>query len=420
MVVVGHSDLAAFVVAGLAAMGLGQLIVIDASVHPHTAWFAAWSARRDWGDQLVDFVRSFSDDVRAVAMQVPLLHGQMSHFIPNGDIVVDATDDPHDSAVVGARAASTGARLIRAQCGPNWGACSESTHTSVLPVPREPQPSLVSPIESLVVAALVCDEVRRIVHDREPRSQHCFYCPAHHQRFSSGLLLPDTARRPAVGCPRALLVGAGGLGTFAGLGLALAGWGLTIIDPDVVSSHNLNRQILYGGEVGQPKATVLVERLRRVGGGPIEGWVGTLEQQPDLDVDVVLCCVDGYATRAFANQWARRRRMPLINGGASALQGNVEVYVPGRTACLSCQIGIDALAQEDANRQACGESPVPSTVLINQLIGALMAAECQAVIDASSFGEPLASSLLVDVEQPWPFRRRLLLPSCKCHEVAAC
>ncbi len=59
-------------------------------------------------------------------------------------------------------------------------------------------------------------------------------------------------------------MGAGALGTWAGIGLGLAGEApmqLTIYDPDGIEATNLNRQVLFAGDLYRPKAEVLAERL---------------------------------------------------------------------------------------------------------------------------------------------------------------
>jgi molybdopterin/thiamine biosynthesis adenylyltransferase len=63
---------------------------------------------------------------------------------------------------------------------------------------------------------------------------------------------------------RVLLVGAGGLGSSAGLYLAAAGVGtLAVVDGDVVESSNLERQVLHRtADVGRPKVESAARTLR--------------------------------------------------------------------------------------------------------------------------------------------------------------
>ena len=59
-----------------------------------------------------------------------------------------------------------------------------------------------------------------------------------------------------------LVVGLGGVGSFAAEFLARAGvWNMTIVDGDVVDITNINRQLpALHSTVGQPKVTVVGDR----------------------------------------------------------------------------------------------------------------------------------------------------------------
>src|SRR5688572_11439424 len=65
---------------------------------------------------------------------------------------------------------------------------------------------------------------------------------------------------------RVLIVGAGGLGSPAGLYLAAAGVGhIGIIDHDLVDASNLQRQVLFRTDhVGRPKAEIAAHELERL------------------------------------------------------------------------------------------------------------------------------------------------------------
>jgi len=86
------------------------------------------------------------------------------------------------------------------------------------------------------------------------------------------LLGEDGLRRLAAA--RVLVVGVGGVGAAAAEMLVRAGIGhLTIVDCDVVSVSNINRQVLaLRSTVGRPKCSVLSERL--------------LDINPDLDLSL--------------------------------------------------------------------------------------------------------------------------------------
>src|ERR1043166_7895533 len=77
------------------------------------------------------------------------------------------------------------------------------------------------------------------------------------QRYSRQIILSEVGGKGQMklGKAKVLLIGAGGLGSPAGLYLAAAGVGtLGLVDGDVVDLSNLQRQILHStATVGMPK-----------------------------------------------------------------------------------------------------------------------------------------------------------------------
>ncbi len=141
-----------------------------------------------------------------------------------------------------------------------------------------------------------------------------------------------------------LLVGAGGLGSPAGLYLAAAGVGtLGIADFDVVDLSNLNRQILHGADdVGRLKvesALASVKRLNpdvnvvpyseRITSENIRGIID--------DYDMVIDGADNVETKFLLNDACFFAGKPYIYGGAVQLEGQMSVFYPkGGGPCLRC------------------------------------------------------------------------------------
>src|SRR5881296_4187504 len=77
------------------------------------------------------------------------------------------------------------------------------------------------------------------------------------QRYSRHIILPEVGGKgqQKLSRAKALIIGAGGLGSPAGLYLAATGVGtLGLVDGDVVDLSNLQRQILHStATVGMPK-----------------------------------------------------------------------------------------------------------------------------------------------------------------------
>lgn len=144
-----------------------------------------------------------------------------------------------------------------------------------------------------------------------------------------------------------VLVGAGGLGGPLALALAAAGAELTIYDDDVVDASNLHRQVQFTlGDLGQPKAEVLAQAVRRRGGAAkarLQRWTAELARgasapkggDVDGDVSVIVDGSDDPLTKFAVADWAAQRRIPSVVAGALGLGGNVFVSAPG-AACFRC------------------------------------------------------------------------------------
>ncbi|MEM6294783.1 MAG: HesA/MoeB/ThiF family protein [Myxococcota bacterium] len=150
---------------------------------------------------------------------------------------------------------------------------------------------------------------------------------------------------PHLGSVHFVVVGAGGLGCPALLGLSAAGArSITVLDPDVVETSNLQRQVLYGvGDVGREKAVAAAWALRRrVPSLDVKARVTALAPE-DADAfvaalpdrTIVLECTDQPALKFALNDAGLRHGTPVIIGAALGLKGQCLAVVPGR-ACYRC------------------------------------------------------------------------------------
>lgn len=114
--------------------------------------------------------------------------------------------------------------------------------------------------------------------------------------------------------------GLGGVGSYAAEALCRAGIGtLTLVDSDVVSASNINRQ-LYAlhSTVGQPKAMVATARCRDIDPDVvIHPLVGTYcaENREDFwaDYDYVVDAIDLVSCKLDLIEQAQQRRIPIIS-----------------------------------------------------------------------------------------------------------
>jgi adenylyltransferase/sulfurtransferase len=142
-----------------------------------------------------------------------------------------------------------------------------------------------------------------------------------------------------------VVVGAGGLGCPALLGLTAAGaQRITIVDPDVVETSNLQRQVLYSvAQVGRPKAEAAAWALRqRIRGLEVDAIVRALEPEDasafvaDLPPEtIVLECTDMPALKFALNDAGLEHGTPVVIGAALGLRGQC-IAVRTGTACYRC------------------------------------------------------------------------------------
>lgn len=195
---------------------------------------------------------------------------------------------------------------------------------------------------------------------------------------------------------RALVIGAGGLGSPAAMFLASAGVGhLTIVDNDTVDLTNLQRQIAHTTDrVGQPKAASVRQTLEQI--NP-EIEIAALQERVDdarlmqlvAGADVVLDCTDNFATRHAVNRACVAQRKPLVSGAVIRFDGQISVFDPrsGEQPCYSCLFPQDQKFED----VACSTMGVFAPLV--GVVGAMQAAEALKLL--MGVGEPLAGRLMM-------------------------
>ncbi len=217
-------------------------------------------------------------------------------------------------------------------------------------------------------------------------------------RYSRHILLEEVGveGQERITAARALVIGAGGLGSPVALFLASAGVGhLTLVDADVVDLTNLQRQIAHNMErLGQPKVQSAREAILALNPG-IE--VRALAQRADaalLDTllpqaDVVLDCTDNFATRHAINAACVRHGVPLVSGSAIRFDGQVAVFDPrdAQAPCYACLFP----PQQQFEETRCATMGVFAPLV--GVIGSLQAAEALKLLAGA--GTPLTGRLLM-------------------------
>lgn len=146
---------------------------------------------------------------------------------------------------------------------------------------------------------------------------------------------------------RISFIGAGGLNSWAGVGIARSGGKyLTFIDQDRADRTNLSRQFYGKDDLGQPKGIRLAKNLTtQAAGGAIITGIGlsfeeAIEQFP-LPADVLVVGVDNNACRLKAVEVARKRHIPAIFTMLSRDGMRCQAFLQGASpldACLWCAL----------------------------------------------------------------------------------
>ncbi len=176
---------------------------------------------------------------------------------------------------------------------------------------------------------------------------------------------------------RALVIGAGGLGSPAAMYLAASGIGrLTLVDGDAVDLTNLQRQILHGTpDVGLAKVVSGEGALRRLNPDVVIEALHERAEGPRLDAlvreaDVVLDCSDNFATRHAVNRACVAASKPLVSGAAIRFDGQVASFDLRKAApCYACLFP----ESDEVDEVQCATMGVFAP--LTGIIGAMQAAE---------------------------------------------
>lgn len=235
-------------------------------------------------------------------------------------------------------------------------------------------------------------------------------------RYSRQIMLPqvDLAGQQKLLDSRALIIGAGGLGSPAAMYLAAAGVGqLAIADYDVVELSNLQRQLLHRtADIGREKVASASETLLSINPDIQITALPRSLQGDELDAqvqlaDVVLDCSDNFATRFTVNSACVSGRTPLVSGAAIRMEGQLAVFDSRQEdcPCYNC-----LYKQGEDEEQTCADTGVLSPLV--GIIGSMQALEAIKVM--LSLGTSLCGRLVIfdGLQHEWRTLRLPRDPAC--------
>ncbi len=218
-------------------------------------------------------------------------------------------------------------------------------------------------------------------------------------RYARHLVLPEIGGpgQQKLKSAKVLMIGAGGLGAPALQYLAAAGVGrLTIVDDDVVSLSNLQRQIIHdSASVGTAKVTSAADTLKRI--NPAVEILGINERFTEQnanelvrDQTLVLDGSDNFTTRYLLADTCEAEQVTLITAAVNRFDGSITTLKPW----LDDNPGYRDLfpgQPDDGLLPTCSQTGVLGA--ITGLMGTMQALE--AIKEITGAGEGLVGRLLM-------------------------
>lgn len=239
--------------------------------------------------------------------------------------------------------------------------------------------------------------------------------PEQVKRYSRHIIMNDvgSSGQRKLMQSKALIIGAGGLGSPAAVYLALAGVGTVgLVDFDIVELSNLQRQILHHtADVGRPKLESARDNLKAY--NPDVNVVlheARLESDNALDIigqyDLVINGADNFATRYLVNDACYLLKKPLVDGSILIFDGQATVFMPGE-GCYRCLFPSPPPPGMVPN---CAEAGVLGA--LTGLVGSIQATEALKLF--LGIGQSLASRLILIDALSMTFREVKLKRNLEC------
>ncbi len=219
------------------------------------------------------------------------------------------------------------------------------------------------------------------------------------ERYARHILLREVGGRgqEKLLASRALVIGAGGLGSPVLMYLAAAGVGtIGVVDDDRVDLSNLQRQIAHATpDIGRPKVESARDTVRAL--NPDVAFIAhdeRLTATNAMDIiggyDIVADGSDNFATRFLVNDACYFARVPLVSAAILRFDGQVATFRAWeeKKPCYRC---VFREPPPEDTAQTCAEAGVLGALA--GMVGGLQATEV--LKELLSIGDSLAGHLVI-------------------------
>ncbi|MFH1065794.1 MAG: ThiF family adenylyltransferase [Nanoarchaeota archaeon] len=400
----GASNMADFMLIYLAGLGIGNVMLFNNG--------EGGFLKKDYS-----IIKKINSDVNLEIINSPFEQCLMA----KSGAIIDFSNSAEQKKQILNYAAKTNTRLfLSASSSQIESIYNPSMLDSVMWKPAISSSSLY--FSSAIIAAIALDESRKalllISGDDCKRKKLCF-SPLNKERFiERQTLLDKITEHQMPKTPRALVIGAGGIGTYVALNLALSGIPIEIWDGDNIENTNLNRQVLYYESIGKNKAVTLKQRLESITNADIIANPYFFEKKhAKSGYSAIFSCVDSWPARKMLNKYALDNNIPLIDAGVGAFTARLDVF--NKNTCLECRRGIVA---ETPPAGGCTSLQESNVVMCNAFIGAMAVSEFYAMqFSKENAGKQLLyfSKKALDEKVSLPGIERQCSceeKGCKCHK----
>ena len=413
--VIGSGPLAHYVLSAFCGLGIGRILIFEDEKDSKEGFLFFGRKPSNNSEALEQIISRVNSDI---TVRRPI--GGLDTLVQKPDLIIDATNNPESKAVALKFAIDNKLPFISA---------SSSSFSSELAVYNPHLTKITSQSEadiffmkkyssssqggatSGVIAGMIAEESRKFCipspSDNFNIQLPIYYNLLNNTRFGheNQEILPSLYEKKKI-----LMIGAGSIGTFAGIGIAESagkrGNSLTIIDFDDIEPHNLNRQVLYFDKVGKRKAEAFRESLSQI--NPHLNVIAKYAKfglEPTKDErkrgisffseddlsksghDLIIGCVDNDETRKVINELAVKYKIPYIDGSSGLNVENnlkqyytkswINIYAPQKTPCMHCQrSGL-------LGRAGQGCEIHPDLIMPNMVAGSIEAAEAAMILSGS-------------------------------------
>lgn len=374
---VGSDALAEMIAAGLVALGIGNVRIISNKKKDSITFLTA-NREESKADSMVYTLKKINPDVKIISVHSGIVNYASTVFFDSkADIVIDATDNPNSKLVCYKWCENNKRLMISASATGEEGEVCIIRKIDDLKSSARYAGKEQDLITAEIIGGVVLDEVRKCLMPMNgEKLLDKPFC------IKDRIEIDDKKEK----IDDILIVGAGALGNFCGLGLTDVNVKkITIMDGDDIEEHNLNRQVLYYDKIGRDKSEVLAKRLGQINKVikfiPVKKF---LEKDPFIffyKPDLIVDATDNFKIRALLNEISVKHNIPLISGGTSPFEGQVISCIPRKTQCLNCKINVDALAKKSPTRAGCARTPEASVIISNMIMGGIMAREIRNIVD---------------------------------------